>query len=163
MYRRTVIGGVVGATATLVGCTDLRQDLGATGKHQHASDPWESRSQSQTAAGYELDAQVVLPQGTYAIQTYGPDVAFRFSLEGTVERGGPIDVWVMEDDEFDRYREREDALYLSSVSRSEVRRFDISGQLNAGDYVICFDNSAFNGAQPEGEAQVSFTMAVSVV
>lgn len=68
-----------------------------------------------------------------------------------VKRDGPaVDVFVVEPDAADRYRNGEQFEYLRDVSMPDVVAGEVSGTVPAGEYELLVDNTARGAGAPDG-------------
>ncbi|WP_275882794.1 zinc ribbon domain-containing protein [Halorhabdus sp. BNX81] len=154
--RRLLLGG--GAVLLGGGAIVALDSLGQT-THRVYGEGWDvERSSGLTSE--TLEGTVTIPSGRYATRILEPDVAVEYSVEFEVTDGGPIDVILLDDDEYDRYRDRN-----SDVQHRAQRTAAESGQLTtsvgAGEYDLVFDNTGVYGTSPDGEVTVSLTITAT--
>jgi len=154
--RRVLFGG--GAIA-LGGGAILGLDALNKPTHRVYGEGWDVERDSGLATSI-LEGTVTIPAGRYAARILQPSTAAEYNVDFEVTGGGAIDVFLFDDDEYDRYRDQNTDFQLLARVRNET-----SGQLSttvgAGDYRIVFDNTGFVGADPSGEVTVAIELTAS--
>lgn len=159
MDRRQFLAtlGTSGIVAT-VGCTGL---LGSS-TPQQATDPWRGVSTEEGSRSQVVRGSVVLPSGTFAVRTLNPQRQVRFEAQLDTGEDGPMDLIVIPEGEYGRYREGERYTYLQGYSALDRSEADLDVAMAPDDYYVIFDNTASGEATPSGEIRADFALAVSV-
>jgi hypothetical protein len=111
-------------------------------------------NRQEGTAEYSFTATV--PQGRYAVYEINPQVSFEMSYMARVMEGSAVDVYVMDGDEFNRYRDEEDISFYSEASEQDTTNAEVQTTMAPGEYVIIIDNTYYGEAQPSGEVVVEF-------
>ena len=157
MDRREFVTAVgIGSLAGVTGCIG---NVVGTGMKE-AEDPFQGVETSQSGSTETVQGDAVLPQGTYATREYNRDSTTQFSIDYETESGNVIDVITLRREEFENYSNGDNTVFLKEVSQMDAPSGNLSGTLNAGDYVIVFDNTTWGEGVPEGEETVSFSITV---
>jgi len=110
------------------------------------------------------EGTVRLPKGAYASLTFHPQTGTRYSVEFAVLDGHPIDLFVMDDDEYDRYRDRDrDTQYLTELSSIRSVEDSVRGALSPGEYHFVFDNTGVFGADPQEKVTVEISITARLL
>lgn len=131
--------------------------LGGPGFQQADETAWNLDTNS---AGTQADGTVTLQEGEYGVYTFQSGVSFQLAVEFESPSGQPVDVFVMDDDEFDRFRDRESVSFYPEVSGQATTGYSAQATMTAGNYVLIIDNTGIGEASPDGEVtvRVSFSM-----
>lgn len=157
MERREFVTAVgVGSLAGVTGCI---QNVVGTQMEQ-AEDPWQGIETSQSGPTSTTEGEASLPQGTFATRAYEPETQTGLAINYEVESGNPIDVLTMRREEFDRYSNGEDAVYLANVSTLNEATGDMRGRITAGEYVVVLDNTTWGEGTPRNDETVSFSITI---
>ncbi|PSQ15228.1 hypothetical protein BRD00_14695 [Halobacteriales archaeon QS_8_69_26] len=158
MDRRAFVTAVgVGSLAGVTGCIG---NVVGTGMDE-AKDPWRGVETTEEGSTTTDAGEAVLPQDTYAPRSYERDDAFELAISFEVEGNNGIDVLTMLREEFENnYSEGNEAVYLTSVSELDATSGEVQGLLEADDYVVVFDNTAWGDGSPQGEETLSFSISV---
>lgn len=156
--RRTILAGLT-AIATAA-CTDILDD---DPTHEFApNDAVRETDRREGDRSIEVDLEMDLEPGWYYAHRVEPTFGVEFSYE--VASDTPIDVWFMEQSEYDdRWRDgAEDVQYFRELSVTGVTGAHQSRPLPAGDYRVVVSNSEAYGTEPEGTAHVDLSLSSSV-
>ncbi|MFW5903514.1 MAG: hypothetical protein ACOCS7_02120 [Halolamina sp.] len=162
--RQFLLGGaLVGSVAAgglFVGWREFRQT--SRTRHTVYGEGWDvERSSGPQSAS--LEGQVTVPAGRYAARFFDPDVSVTYSIAFDVQSGGPIDLLFMEDDEYERYRDRDDDVQvLSALTAFDSATAALEETVAAGEYTLVVDNTSVYGTSPDGEAVVDLLITADV-
>lgn len=150
--RGLIQKSAVGVAVGLTGCTSGQS-------FQQCSSECFENSQSNTnrqegTVEYSFTARV--PQGRYVVYEINPQVSIGLSYVARVTQGSAVDIYVMDGDEFNRYRDEEDTSFYIEASEQDTTNAEIQTTMPPGDYVIIIDNTYYGEAQPSGEVVVEF-------
>ncbi|WP_435158928.1 hypothetical protein [Haladaptatus sp. DFWS20] len=82
-----------------------------------------------------------------------------YTLEWDIEvKGGPIDVWVMEQNQLKAFRDRGEIMYSRGVSEFGVKSGKAFGTMQPGKQMIVFENSGVFNTTPEGAVDFDATV-----
>lgn len=152
--RRNLLIGA-GAVAGLVGLGGCALGAAVLSRPDHrVHDGWDVE-RTEGLRSVTLDGTLTLPEGRYAGRNLRPDLALQYDVEFDVSRGGSVDVFTVQEDEYDRYRDRADNFeFVSSLSTTDSSGATLSGTLGAGEYKLVVDNTGVYGADPGGEVEM---------
>jgi len=137
----------------------LLQDNGQS-EHRIYGEGWDVERTEGTRS-VEIDGSVTIPEGRYAVRQFRPQVAAELTVSFEVTRGDAIDMFVVDDGEYDRYRDRDRDFQLYGRAQNTVAD-SVSVELGAGEYRVIFDNTAVYGARPSGEVVADVTITASL-
>lgn len=160
MKRRDYLSAAsVGVVGTLAGCTSAIDSL--TGpEFAAAKDPWSEINDHELPNGNEQTGTVTLPAGTYAQKSTNVDIDF--TLRIAAKSSAPFDLFVLNQNEFNRYRDQEEFQYLTEFTAFGKRDLRLSGQWTDEYLYIVFDNTAFTRTAPDGEVVANYTVRQTV-
>lgn len=155
--RRVLIGGgaVLVGGAAIVGLGTLSEP-----EHRIYGEGWDVE-RSQTTTGANLEGTLELPAERYAAWELTPQTSVRYTIDFDVVEGEAIDVFVTDDDEYDRYRERDEDFQVYLRARESTGE-EMSEIFSADEYRLIFDNTAVFGAQPGSDVTIELTVEASV-
>lgn len=157
MNRRAYLTAVgVGSLAGVTGCI---ANVVGTGMDP-AEDPWQGVETTENGSTTTVEGELVLPQDTYATRRYQPEGSFELAITYEVEGENPVDLYTMRPEEFDNYAEGDNAVFFTAVSKENAPSGDVQGLLEAGEYVVVFDNTSWGDTSPNGEETMSFSISV---
>ena len=99
---------------------------------------------------------MTLPEGTYAHLSNNQPL--NITLEVAAKANRPFDVFVINRNEFNRYRDQEEFQYYEAFAALSQRQIRLSDTWTDQHYHIVFDNTAFTEAQPDGEITANYTV-----
>lgn len=137
----------------------LLRDNGQS-EHRIYGEGWDVERAKKTRS-VEINGSVTIPEGRYAVRQFRPQVAAELTVSFEVTRGDAIDMFVVDDGEYDRYRDRDRDLQLYGRAQNAVAD-SVSVELGAGEYRVIFDNTAVYGARPSGEVVADVTITASL-
>jgi hypothetical protein len=108
-----------------------------------------------------ITGSATLGKGEFAVRQTTFNFARDVEVSATVQGDGVIDIFTMSADEFDRFRDREDAVYHSGLTEEGVSDTTLSSSLPPGEHRLVFDNTAVFGTEPGGEVRFDFETVVS--
>ena len=73
-----------------------------------------------------------------------------------------MDFYVLDQNEFNRYRDQEEFQFSQRLSAISTTSPQISGRLNPATYYVVFDNTNFAGTEANGEVQADYTVRQTV-
>lgn len=158
MHRRRYLA-LIGGVAGLAGCGGLPAPLGPEPKLAESGWATEDRSTAGTTTTITIDG--MLPPHRYGLYQLNPTYAVDIEISITVESGGAMDLFTMDDDEFDRFRDGDSVSLYTDFSKSNVTKTTVSGTLSGGKYAIIFDNSRHGEATPDGELAFTAELVAS--
>jgi hypothetical protein len=159
MNRRQYLAGGTAVTAVaLAGCVGSLTGDGT--EFRAAEDPWSQDNDRELSNGYEYSGLVTLPEGTYAQISGSPQVPFTINL--AAEADTSFDVFVLDETEFNRYRDQEEFQYFQQLSGFGEQTIRFEGGMPAGKYYAVFDNTAFTETQPDGKITANYTVRQTV-
>lgn len=156
MNRRRFLA-TLGLAAT-AGCQSFGQ-----AQHEISNSEWEN-TESAVEAGAEVwHGETTLEPGTYTARGFQVRGGLRIRLE--ISADDPVDVFTMDDDEYDdRYREAsEDFQFYRDLSETDEKDVELESRLAGGRYMFVVDNTGVYGAAPNSGTDIEFTMAWAVV
>jgi len=156
--RQYLAGGTVVTAVALAGCVGSLTGGGT--EFRAAEDPWSQDNDRELSNGYEYSGLVTLPEGTYAQISGSPQVPFTVNL--AAEADTSFDVFVLDETEFNRYRDQEEFQYSEDFVARGQREIRFSGTWTDEYLYIVFDNTAFTEAQPDGEITANYTVRQTV-
>jgi hypothetical protein len=149
-----------GGGGLLVGGGSLVASILTKPEHQVYGEGWDVERQ-QTNSEVRLEGSVTIPSGRYAVRNASPNLSAEYEIDFEAVENGPIDVFVMDDGEYDRYRDRDDSFQVR-LQEVDANSGTLRGTLSSGEYRIIFDNTGVFGADPSGEAVVNLTMTARI-
>ncbi|GAB3688583.1 hypothetical protein GCM10028857_22920 [Salinarchaeum chitinilyticum] len=165
MRRRDFVVGASAVTiaASTAGCfvvIDEILDRTDTTRRHRLVDPsrWTDRETSGSVATSRISGTVEIPAGYYATQSLEPEAPVEYHCEWETE-GNPLDVLLMEEEEYDdRFRDAEVSEFLSSPSREGTTGGSVTEEIGDGEYVLVLSNSEKLGTRPDGTVVVDVTI-----
>ena len=151
---------LIGGGGLLVGGGSLVASILTKPEHQVYGEGWDVERQ-QTNSAVQLEGSVTIPSGRYAVRSANPSLSAEYEIDFEAVENGPIDVFVMDDGEYDRYRDRDDSFQLS-LQEVNSNSGTLRGTLSPGEYRIVFDNTGVFGADPSGETVVDLTITARI-
>ena len=103
---------------------------------------------------------MTLGAGEYAgriIETFGQSI---FAMRINTREGGPVDVYLMDESDFEMYSRGENISYHASLSEQSVRSTEMQSPIGAGDFALVVDNTPAFGAEPDGRAVVDLEVGM---
>jgi len=159
MNRRQYLAS--GATVTAVALAGCVGSLtGGGSEFRAAEDPWSQDNEFELPNGNGQSGLVTLPEATYAQLSTNQD--FNFTLEVAAKAGRPFDMFVLNENEFNRYRDQEEFQYFEDFVARGQREIRFSGTWTDEYLYIVFDNTAFTETQPDGEITANYTVRQTV-
>lgn len=129
--RRQLLVASAGICAAVAGCSSRAQ----------SGDDEATREQV-------LDESITVPEDEYWYGTFEVAQSRRLQYEFVVREGPAIDMWLMEDAEFDRYQANDRFTYAESASAPDSTGTTVDAELPAGEYVLVADNTETGDAAP---------------
>ena len=155
MNRRQYLAGGTAITAVaLAGCVGSLTGDGT--EFRAAEDPWSQGNEFELSNGNGQSGLVTLPEGTYAQLSTNQDIDI--TLEIAAKADQPFDVFVLNENEFNRYRDQEEFQYVQEFAALGQRDIRLTGTWTDEYLYIVFDNTAFTEAQPDGEISANYTV-----
>ena len=153
LTRRQIL---IGGSAILLGGGALVGFDQLSAPPHRVYDGWDmEKSESLLAATAE--GSLDLPSGRYAAWTANPTRAVEYEVDFNVTKGDPIDVFVTDDDEYDRYRTRERS-FQTLANATSTMGDTLTASVGPGEYRIVIDNTGFVGATSGGDVDVDVTI-----
>lgn len=155
--RRAIIGGTIVA----LGLGGYVYSEAAKPKHRITDTGAWNVEETRTQRSQSIEGVVVVPEGRYAVRTITPNQTITVTVDASVQGSDSVDLYIMDDDEYDRYRER-DRDFQVRFAETEVVDLSRETELGSGDYVFVIDNTGVFGATPDGEVSVDISLTVSI-
>jgi hypothetical protein len=144
--RQYLAGEVVVITGVVAGC--IGSFTGGT-DFAPAEDPWSQQKEFELPNGNGLSGVVTLPAGTYA--QFGTNQPLGITLEVTAKANQPFDMFVLDRNEFSRYRDQEQFQYYEAFAALRQKQIRLSGTWTNEYYHIVFDNTIFTDTARRGD------------
>ena len=146
-----MIGGAA-ATISLAGCIGSASGNEFTG----AADPWSNSSDTELTNGIEQTGFVTLPSNQYAHLSFSSPIEFTLTFKA--DAGSPLDYYLLEQSEFDRYREQKEFSIFTRAYAEGKTTPSFSATMGPGDYEFVFDNTVMGPTQPNGEVKSGYRL-----
>jgi hypothetical protein len=156
--RQYLAGGTVVTAVALAGCVGSLTGDGP--EFRAAEDPWSQGNEFELSNGNGQSGLVTLPEGTYAQLSTNQDIDIELEIAAKADQ--PFDVFVLNENEFNRYRDQEEFQYSEDFVARGQREIRFSGTWTDEYLYIVFDNTAFTEAQPDGEITANYTVRQTV-
>lgn len=165
MRRRQFLAGASALTlaASTAGCfviVDEVLDRTGSSRTHKLVDPsrWSDRETSGSVASSGISGTVEIASGYYATQGLDPEAPVEYHCEWETE-GNPLDVLLMEEEEYDdRFRDAEVSEFLSAPSSEDTTGGSVTEEIGDGEYVLVLSNSEKLGTKPEGTVVVDVSV-----
>lgn len=144
------------AAGTLAGCTGAVDSLTGGTEFAAAEDPWSQTNEFELPNGNGQSGLVTLPAGTYAQLSTNQPIDFALELAAKAKK--PFDVFVLNENEYNRFRDREEFQYFEEFSAFGQRQIRFSGTWTAENLYVVFDNTAFTRTAPDGKIVANYTI-----
>lgn len=159
MDRRQFLATLGSATAaSSAGCLGV---LGGESQIQQARDPWSNERRSSSLGTATVTVDVEVPADKFAVWMFNPSRATEIGYTLTLDGGGSAEVFVLDDSEFDRYRDGKSASFYQSFHGAGSLPSG-SGRLGGGQYQLVVDNTVWGDVQPAGSISGTLEMEASV-
>ena len=125
-----------------------------------ASDPWSQETSQETEYGHVSKGVVTLPPNRYAALSTNQQTNFR--IEISANAGSPMDFFVVDDVEFDRFRDQKEFRIYEGLGASGESNPILSNRLSPGEYHVVFDNTDSTGVEANGTVEANYTVRTSL-
>jgi hypothetical protein len=105
-------------------------------------------------------ARVTLASGEYADFAFTIREESEMNMTGQVTKNGPIDLYIMTADQFNKYQ-RQPNLVPSESKAENVETIDLTQQFQSGEFLFVFDNTKLGEAEPSGEVEIEFEFVLT--
>lgn len=121
------------ATISLSGCS-------GDGDGDGNSEPSEYEIVIQSQSD-ELQDSSSVESGDFQAYRLNVPIATQFSCQLDITSGPPVDFFAMDENEFNRYRDEEEFLFLEDYSFESRESIEIEGELTSGEYRFVIDRT----------------------
>jgi hypothetical protein len=156
MQRRSFLA--LAGAGVLAGCSAL------SGPEHNiiAQDAWSIDEEVNEQYRQIANGTVDIDTGEFAPYELSPQQAV--TLNVTADAEAVFDVFVLDENEYDRYRDGDDNVsFPNDLSAFETTDVDFSARIHSGDHRVVFDNSRRYGTGPEESLTVDFSIAIRLV
>lgn len=157
MDRRTFLGaGAATAVLGTAGCLDLASSA-VEPEHRLSNDATDGIEEIDAATSQRLYGELDLSAGRYAAWSLSPRINTDLWVDVEIlDGGGTLDVYLMDDGEYDRYRDGENFEYYQDVSAVEVQSESLFATIDGGEYRLVVANTGMFSTSPDGAIVVDF-------
>lgn len=128
---------------------------------QQARDPWSNQKRSESSTSIGLTVDLDLPTGRWAIREFNPTMTLEFGYEFENSTPNPLEVFVFDRSEFERFREGESITHYTSLHDFGTSP-SASGSMPSGEYIVALDNTAFGEQSPDGDVSGTFRIGAGL-
>jgi hypothetical protein len=155
MRRRAVLATL--GTGVFAGCSSINALGGPSFEKAPAdeavSNPKELHVGDENKSG--TSARLTLQKEQYFPSGFAWPNRFRLRIEGQVVKNGPIDIYLLTNNQLIDYQ-KQPQIVNAAMKEESVESIDVDKKFDPGQYQLVFDNTNVGDTSPSGTAEVQF-------